>query len=412
MNIHPLFDTPRQLLDCGLTLDNHPSLAAYINEAHSEAYEDWRVTAAFLMDYAASMGTYTRFRGEVQRFLLFLWNISKRSLRECTEDDINRYMRFLKKPPKAWVGEKPLHAFESSDGERVAIAGWRPFFATKKVIMRQTTLDAATRSLKTFFRTLVSRGYISRSPMAHARRAEQKASRESFDEEHDHDLAPRLTDEQWHYLKEGVETAADQDEKYERHLFVVITMKTLYLRVSELAPQKNELTDEIYNPTMAAFGQKIVDGKKYWHLKVFGKGSKTRYVPLPAAYLPYLKRFRRWRALPQLPERGEKSPMIPRRNGSGQVGKRTLERLVRESFLIAAERMENDGKKDAAAEMEQIANHSHYLRHTGASMDIDAGRPIRHVSEDLGHTSVAFTEAIYISASKTERYTTGLKRAI
>ena len=175
-------------------------------------------------------------------------------------------------------------------------------------------------------------------------------------------------------------------------------MKTLYLRVSELAPQTNELTGETYAPTMGAFRQKVVSGHRYWHIKILGKGMKERYIPLPAGYIYYLKRFRRWRALPPLPEKGEQVPMIPRKSGTGQVGKRSLERIIKEAYLLAAERMEKEGHEDDAREMEQIADHTHYLRHTGASMDIEAGRPIRHVSEDLGHESVAFTESIYISS--------------
>ncbi len=104
--------------------------------------------------------------------------------------------------------------------------------------------------------------------------------------------------------------------------------------------------------------------------------------------------------------------MIPLKNGTGQVGKRTLERIVKEAFLLAAQRMEAEGLEEDAKEMEQIADHTHYLRHTGASMDIDAGRPIRHVSEDLGHESVAFTESIYIRADASDRYLTGLNRKV
>ena len=163
---------------------------------------------------------------------------------------------------------------------------------------------------------------------------------------------------------------------------------------------------------MGAFRQKVIDGFSYWHLRVVGKGRKVRYVPLPSGYIYYLKRFRRWRALPPLPERGEKTAMIPRKNGGGQIQKRAVENLVNESFLLTAGRLEQAGRLDEASDMRQLAGRTHYLRHTGASMDIEAGRPIRHVSEDLGHASVAFTEMIYISSSSSERYKTGLGRTI
>lgn len=410
--LHPLFDTARNLIDKDCELADYPTLAAFLNSCPDGASQDWEQAARYLVDYSASSGTYSRFRGEIQRFLLFLWRERGIPLQTCNEEDVNAYMRFLKSPPVHWVSESPANGFKTHDGARVKRSQWRPFYGKGVYVMRQATLDAATRALSVFFRNMVARGYLDRSPMANARRSEQRASRAQFEAEDGDELAPRFTDWQWHYLKESLLLAAEEDDKFERHLFIVITMKTLYLRVSELAPQTNEMTDETYYPTMGAYRQRVVGGVRYWHLKVLGKGNKERYVPLPSGYLRYLKRFRRWRALPPLPERGEQVPMIPRRHGGGQVGKRAIENLVKEAFMLAADRMERNGLVEQALEMRQVSDHTHYLRHTGASMDIEAGRPIRHVSEDLGHGSVAFTERTYISASSSERYKTGLSRSI
>lgn len=411
--LHPLFDTPKRLLEAQISLGDYPALEQYLNSRPVPARDDWSVSAQYLTEYAASSGTFNRFRGEIQRFLLFIWNVSERSLADCTSDDINKYMAFLKAPDETWIGENPIHGFTTDDkGFRVGKTGWRPFVSRGKYVVQQTTLDAAGRALNVYFRTLVTRKYIDSSPMVSARKSEQKVSREAFEEDNGDELAPRLTDWQWSYLKESLLASCEEDEQYERHLFVVMTMKGLYLRVSELAPQTNELTGETYAPTMGAFKQKVVTGHRYWHIKILGKGSKERYIPLPSDYIYFLKRFRRWRALPPLPEKGEQVPMIPRKTGAGQVGKRSLERIVKSAFLISAQRMYQHGYKDDALEMEQIADHTHYLRHTGASMDIDAGRPIRHVSEDLGHESVAFTESQYIRADASARYLTGLKRKL
>lgn len=411
--LHPLFDTPKRLLEAQISLGDYPALEQYLNSRPVPARDDWSVSAQYLTEYAASSGTFNRFRGEIQRFLLFIWNVSERSLADCTSDDINKYMAFLKAPDETWIGENPIHGFTTDDkGFRVGKTGWRPFVSRGKYVVQQTTLDAAGRALNVYFRTLVTRKYIDSSPMVSARKSEQKVSREAFEEGNGDELAPRLTDWQWSYLKESLLASCEEDEQYERHLFVVMTMKGLYLRVSELAPQTNELTGETYAPTMGAFKQKVVTGHRYWHIKILGKGSKERYIPLPSDYIYFLKRFRRWRALPPLPEKGEQVPMIPRKTGAGQVGKRSLERIVKSAFLISAQRMYQNGYKDDALEMEQIADHTHYLRHTGASMDIDAGRPIRHVSEDLGHESVAFTESQYIRADASARYLTGLKRKL
>ena len=411
--LHPLFDTAPRLAEAIQSLACYPSLQRYLSTRPVSAMADWQVSAQYLIEYASSSGTFNRFRGEIQRFLLFLWNKSQRSLADCTSDDINAYMRFLKDPEESWITAKPYHSFRSAAGGiREARPEWRPFIGKGEYTVMQTTLDASTRALHVFFRTLVTRRYLDNSPMLTARRSEQKASRTTFEDDNGDETAPRLTDWQWAYLKESLLAACEEDDCYERHLFVVITMKTLYLRVSELAPQKNDLTGETYYPTMGAFRTKVVDGKRYWHIKIFGKGEKERYIPLPSEYLPFLRRFRSWRGLAPLPEKGEKTPMIPRKNGTGQVGKRTVESLVKQAYLLAADRMEQEGLIAEAKDMRQISDHTHYLRHTGASMDIEAGRPIRHVSEDLGHESVAFTESQYIRSDANARYLTGLNRSI
>ena len=409
--IHPLFDTAGNLLQFGLDLKRYPSLAEFIDSCPGGAFDDWTQASKFLSEYTASHGTFSRFRCEIQRFLLFLWREQQITLTACNEDDVNAYMRFLKSPPEHWVARAPANAFKTVSGVRTLRALWRPFVGKGEYEARQATIDAAVRALSVFFRVLIARGYLKFSPLSSARRGEQKIDAEDSDEDDD-TLAPRLTASQWNDLKEALLAAAEEDDKYERHLFIVMTMKTLYLRVSELAPQENLFSGKTYIPTMGAFRQKVIDGFSYWHLRVVGKGRKVRYVPLPSGYIYYLKRFRRWRALPPLPERGEKTAMIPRKNGGGQIQKRAVENLVNESFLLTAGRLEQAGRLDEASDMRQLAGRTHYLRHTGASMDIEAGRPIRHVSEDLGHASVAFTEMIYISSSSSERYKTGLGRTI
>src|SRR5690606_390552 len=45
----------------------------------------------------------------------------------------------------------------------------------------------------------------------------------------------RLTEEQWQFVLKSAEALADQDSAYERSLFVVASLKTLFLRISELS---------------------------------------------------------------------------------------------------------------------------------------------------------------------------------
>jgi len=57
--------------------------------------------ALFLMRHATNAGTYSQFRGEVQRFLNYIWVIRQKSLREIGGDDVDGYMEFVKNRPPA-----------------------------------------------------------------------------------------------------------------------------------------------------------------------------------------------------------------------------------------------------------------------------------------------------------------------
>jgi hypothetical protein len=48
----------------------------------------------------------------------------------------------------------------------------------------------------------------------------------------------RLTEEQWQYVLDIALSLAELDHTYERSLFVIATLKTLFLRISELSERK------------------------------------------------------------------------------------------------------------------------------------------------------------------------------
>jgi integrase len=55
---------------------------------------------------------------------------------------------------------------------------------------------------------------------------------------------------------------------------------------------------------------------------------------------------------------------------------------------------------------------SHWLRHTGASLEIERGRPLKDVSEDLGHASMATTDTIYVQTDDKKRAISGKERKV
>ena len=96
----------------------------------------------------------------------------------------------------------------------------------------------------------------------------------------------RLSDLQWDYVLSCAEDQANRDKAYERMLFVVALIKTLYLRVSELS-------DSLIGSRVWQHFWQDSDGN-HW-LKVLGKGNKLRDISVPSALFPYIKRYQTYR---------------------------------------------------------------------------------------------------------------------
>ncbi|WP_156504334.1 tyrosine-type recombinase/integrase, partial [Oleiphilus sp. HI0066] len=66
--------------------------------------------------------------------------------------------------------------------------------------------------------------------------------------------------------------------------------------------------------------------------------------------------------------------------------------------------------EEAAARFQQVS--THWLRHTGASLEIERGRALKDVSEDLGHASMATTDTIYVQSENKKRAESGKSRDV
>jgi len=211
----------------------------------------------------------------------------------------------------------------------------------------------------------------------------------------------RLTEVQWQYVFEVTLHLADNDSIYERSLFIIVALKTLFLRISELSERTN------WSPIMSHFWQ---DADENWWLKIFGKGRKLRDITVPIDFISYLKRYRQYRGLEPLPSSGDNHPIIEKIRGTGGMTSRQLTRIVQEIFDIAYERMKSVDGEDKARKLREAS--SHWLRHTGASMEVERGRALKDLSEDLGHSSMATTDTVYVQTETRIRAESGKSRKI
>ena len=194
---------------------------------------------------------------------------------------------------------------------------------------------------------------------------------------------------------------ANEDTVFERNLFIIACLKVLFLRISELSER------EIWSPEMGHFWQ---DSTKNWWLRVFGKGRKIRDTTVPSDFLAFLKRYRQSRNLSALPYSDERAVLIEKIRGQGGMTSRHLRRLVQQTFDHAYEKMCKSVGPIEARKLKEAT--THWLRHTGASMEIERGRALKDVSEDLGHASMATTDTVYVQTENKKRAESGKNRKV
>ncbi|MEJ2754542.1 MAG: tyrosine-type recombinase/integrase, partial [Gammaproteobacteria bacterium] len=116
------------------------------------------------------------------------------------------------------------------------------------------------------------------------------------------------------------------------------------------------------------------------------------------------------RGLSPLPQSGENHPNVEKIRGQGGMSSRQLTRIVQEVFDKAYERMRDSAGEDKARKLKEAS--THWLRHTGASMEIERGRALKDLSEDLGHASMATTDTVYVQTENRVRAESGKSRKV
>ncbi|WOH38397.1 tyrosine-type recombinase/integrase [Thalassotalea fonticola] len=417
-NAEPLFDSHRyfQLIHKNtLFCDDNPNVKIFVEQASQtvpDALEDYRYTKEFLQSKGRrNEATYNLFRGETEKFLLWSWLIAKKSVVQLKRRDLETYIDFINKPPHYWISDNVYRRFDNRNGIRDINPDWRPFaikipkaqrlanvdHKQKKLNYKcsQDTLKATFSVLNVYYDYLVTEDYAFGNAIASVKKDCPFLIKDSSFTE-----VKRLSSLQWDYILESATKMADENEDHERTLFIIASLKTLYLRISELSERNN------WAPVMGHFWQD--KDKNHW-FKVFGKGSKQRDVSVPDSYLLYLERYRECRGLSGYPLSSETDPLIHKLKGSGGMTSRQLRRIVQQAFDFAFEQMVKEGFANEAQTLKEAT--THWLRHTGASMDIDS-RPLKHMADELGHASMGTTDRVYVQSDHLERAKSGKKRLI
>lgn len=411
--ILPLFPNYNELND--IILDDYLDIKLFLDSGPDWRLRNWMWSKDYLLYIGKrkSKHTFSRFRGEVEKFLLWCFLVHDKPVELCTRNDIIEYVDFCVKPSISWVSTSISTRFKYISGQYVADKSWRPFRVPHNKSDKESpidvryyrpsvqTIESTFVALSTLYNYLAEEGFCQGDPVLVAKRDCKHLIKNVA-------IKPvkRLSKEQWGCVMDAAENMASTDPNYERSLFIIATMKVCFLRVSEMSEWDEWL------PKMGNFSyERLSDGESGWVLYVFGKGRKIRKVTVPLDYVDnYLTRYRLWRGLPALPKQDEGNLLLKKIKGRGGLTTRQISRLVQEVFDCAYMLMKKKHGPELAEEL--LAASTHYLRHTGASMEIERGRDLKQLSEELGHANISTTDKVYVQTDLKERMRGGKGRKV
>lgn len=389
-----------------------PAVRDYLQAFPAElrAVDGYQVVRSFLNSYAGNETTFNSYRTHAERLLLWSLLIRRKPILDLTRVDAESFMEFCLNPPPGWVGPVVKSRFKRVGGRKAQDSdtympndAWRPFNVVapkrskagtsstvqdKKYTPAQGTVAQIFAVCGSFYQHANDEGYTETNPF---RAVKQKSA---YKQRNTYEIGSRsLTPLQWDYVIETAGIMADEDPAHERTLFILATIFSMYLRVSDLVGRDN------WEPTMGDFRR---NAQGDWFFHVVGKGNKAAKISVRDDYMStYMARYRRYLGLPAVPVRGERTPLLTSLNGRAGLSDRQIRLLVQGVFDRALERM----KEDAWSE-DEIANlHDaslHWLRHTSATFDAPL-RDAKDLQADLRHESMRTTLDIYYNALDDQR---------
>jgi integrase/recombinase XerC len=340
---------------------------------HSQIAADSDVEAVrlWLAEYTASPHTLRSYRKEAVRLLLWATQALGKPLSSLTREDFLLYERFLAAPTGDWA-----------DPDRPRKGSTRRLFEGP---LSERSRHQALGILSGLMTYLVSAGYLAGNPLALRRGRTTSARRSRRVERYlDHTLWDHVlaSVEQWPRLTER------DEQHYERSRWLIRLLYHTALRVSEAAHAK-----------AADFYQRR--GK--WWLHVVGKGGAEGEVPVGDALMADFARYRAFHGLPSVPAASETGPAVMSIAGDDarHLTPAAIYLIVRDVFRRAADAL--DTIDPVGATTLRRAS-THWLRHSAASHQADAGTDLRFIQKNLRHASIE-TTGIYLHAEDDRRHT-------
>jgi site-specific recombinase XerD len=411
---YPLFNTFKEFVNhTGDEPD--PCLPLVMNylanfDAHLKPVDGFDAVRGFLRSYSNVEATFVSYRTHAERLLLWALLIRKKALMDLRRADAEAFLEFCMTPPIGWLGPVTRSRFliVASDKylELCPNPRWHPFTVkSANRIGNAADLDGPVASLpyqpsrgsisqvfsvcSSLYEYGLDEGLTSTNPFrAIKQKSRFKASR-SMEQ-----TGRALTPLQWDFVLTTAEKmAAMAPEQHERTLFIAATLFSMYLRVSDVCGRVN------WQPTMGSFK---TDHEGNWWFHLVGKGDKAAKVAVRPEYIDrYLKRYRRFLGLSELPLPNEQTPLIATLNGRPGLSTRMVHLIIQKLFDRAVNEMVNEDRQPGEIEALRVAS-THWLRHTAATLDAP-WRDSKDLQMDLRHNNLSTTQDIYYSSYENKR---------
>ncbi|SCK27268.1 site-specific integrase [Vogesella sp. LIG4] len=322
----------------------------------------------WLAEFSNRPATLRSYRKEAERFMLWLASRDQQ-LGNVKRQDVLDYERFLAHPHPAeqWIGPAVGRKHPA----------WKPFSGP----LSASSIRHAMTVLGSLFSYLNHAGVLTGNPFRLLRKpaaSQQLALERFFDQD-----CWRLIVQAVHALPAG---SAREIAQRERALWVISLLYYSGARRGEAA---------------AAVMGDFFQLRQRWWWRVNGK-TGVADIPVNDALLAALQRYRRQLGLAPLPVHQEQTPLICAMSKAGEVprplGDKALYLITREIFQRAATLAE-----DAASRDKLTRASTHWLRHTSASHQLQAGIDLLLVSQNLRHRSIQTTRR-YLHSELDQRH--------
>ncbi|KVR74218.1 tyrosine-type recombinase/integrase [Burkholderia ubonensis] len=331
---------------------------------------DIEAVRLWLAEYASSPHTLRSYRKEAVRLLIWATRALGKPLSSLTREDFLLYERFLADPAEDWADP----ALPRRGGARRLFDG----------PLSERSRRQALGILSGLFNYLVAAGYLAGNPLALRRSRASVAARQRRIERYlDHSL--------WQSVLDSVETwpknAPRERQHYERSRWLLRLLYHTALRASEAAHAK-----------AADFFQR----RGRWWLHVVGKGGTEGEVPVSDALMTEFARYRTFCGLPPTPAPDEITPAVMSIAGdtARHLTPTAIYLIAKEVFRRSADMLEATNPVGAAT-LRRAS--THWLRHSAASHQADAGTDIRFIQKNLRHASIE-TTGLYLHAEDDRRH--------